>query len=98
VLYEELHRRYGTHVSQRVRRELTESEFNQVDIDALPVWLEQRAEAAHGKYRQLLSNPLTMAENDAPHTGKACRCWREAEDLAYLIAVAEDVGMNARVV
>ena len=51
---------------------------------------------AHEDYRQLLNNPLSPTETNAAQTGEACRRWREAEDLAYLVAVAEDVGMNAR--
>lgn len=96
--YEELQARYGTHVSQRVKRELTPSEFNALDIDTLPEWLETRAEAAHEEYRHLLSNPLSSQEKDIGLTGEACRHWREAEDLAFLIAVADDVGNNARAV
>jgi hypothetical protein len=96
VQYEEIHRRYGTHVSQRVCRELTPSEFNQIEIDSLPAWLEARAESAHEEYRRLQNNPLAESEVDVARTGDACRRWREAEDLAYLVAIAEDVGMNAR--
>ncbi|MDE1900831.1 MAG: hypothetical protein KGI37_04190 [Alphaproteobacteria bacterium] len=97
MLYEELHRRYGTHVSQRVKRELTASDFDAVAIDDLPEWLEARAEAAHDEYRQLLNNPISMASGDQSAAGAACRRWREAEDLAYLIAVAEDVGAAVRI-
>lgn len=39
MTYEELHRRYGTHVSQRIRRELSPSDFASVEIDSLPEWL-----------------------------------------------------------
>ena len=98
MLYEELHRRYGTHVSQRVQRELTASEFNGVEIDHLPAWLEARAEVAHEEYRRLLNNPLASSEQDTTRAGAACQRWRQAEDLAYLIAIAEDVGVNARAI
>ena len=94
--YEELHRRYGAHVSQRVRRELTSSEFDAIDIDALPAWLEARAENAHEEYRRLQNNPLAACEGGIARIGEACRQWRESEDLAYLVAIAEDVGLNAR--
>ena len=94
--YEELHRRYGSHVAQRVRRELTPSEFNQIRIEELAVWLETRAEAAHESYRRMLNNPLASSETEAATTGDACRKWREAEDLSYLVAIAEDVGSTAR--
>jgi len=96
--YDELHRRYGTHVAQRVRRELTSTEFNHIKLDELPLWLESRAETAHEEYRRLLNNPLASSDQDSAKTGKFCRHWREAEDLAYLVAVAEDVGTKARAV
>jgi hypothetical protein len=96
VIYEELHRRYGTHVSQRLRRELSASEFSEVLLDNLTAWLAARAEAAHEAYRTLLNNPLASSEDDSLHTGAACRRWREAEDLSYLVAIADDVGANAR--
>ncbi len=94
--YEDLHHRFGTHVAQRIRRELTPSEFNEVKIEELTGWLEARAEAAHETYRTLLNNPLASSDTDTVKAGEACRRWREAEDLAYLVAVAEDVGDNAR--
>ena len=94
--YEELHRRYGTHVSQRVRRELTPSEFDQIEIDVLAAWLEARAEYAHEEYRRLQNNPPAASASDAARIGDACRHWRESEDLAYLVAIAEDVSLNAR--
>ncbi len=96
MFYEELHSRFGTHVAQRIKRELTPSEFNQTDIDDLIEWLETRAEGAHDAYRGLLNNPLAISEKDTIKAGEACRRWREAEDLAYLVAVADDVSTNAR--
>jgi hypothetical protein len=94
MLYEELHQAYGTHVSQRVKRELTPSEFNRIVIEILPSWLEKRAEAAHEEYRGLQNNPLA-SDTDIARAGVACRRWREAEDLAYLVAVAKDVVLSA---
>lgn len=94
--YEDLHHRYGTHVSQRVKRELTPSEFNAIAIDQLQDWLEARAETAHDEYRRLLNDPLSSSEKEHGGAGEACRRWREAEDLAYLVAIANDVGANAR--
>ena len=96
--YQELHSRYGTHVSQRLCRELTPSEFEQIAVDALPNWLETRAESAHENYRRLLNNPMASADFAAARTGEACRRWREAEDLAYLVVIAEDVSLNLRAV
>ena len=94
--YQELQSRYGVHVSQRICRELTPAEFEQVDVEALPSWLETRAESAHNVYRQRLSNPHASVDFEAARTGEACRRWREAEDLAYLVVIAEDVGATVR--
>lgn len=88
--YEELHHRYGGHVSQRVRNELTESEFKHVSLNNLSHWLEKRAEDAHHRYRVLLNNPLASSEIDHARAGEACKRWRQAEDLAYLVAIATD--------
>jgi hypothetical protein len=95
MLYEELHRHYGTHVSQRVKRELSQAEFCEIEIEDLSSWLETRAEAAHLEYRNLLNNPLASSERDTALAGVACRCWRAAEDLAYLVAIANDVEIKA---
>jgi hypothetical protein len=95
VKYEELHSRYGTHVAQRLKRELSDSEFSHIGIDQLQDWLEARAETAHNDYRRLLNNPLSGG-NDADRTGDCCRRWREAEDLAYLVAIADDVDVSAK--
>ncbi len=91
--YEELHQRYGAHVSQRLRRELTPREFKSVELSDLPNWLEARAECAHEAYRQLLNNPLA-ATDELAHTGDACKRWRDAEDLAYLVAIADDTNQS----
>ena len=89
MLYEDLHRRYGSYVSQRLRSELTPAEFKEIEIESLPDWLEAKAEIAHENYRQLLSNPLATPEKDINATGEACRRWRRIEDLSYTIAIAE---------
>lgn len=91
MIYEELHRRFGAHVSERLRRDLTNAEFKMVDINDLTPWLEKRAEAAHAFYHKMLSNPLAVSEQDQTKAGEACRRWRDAEDLSYLVAIAEDV-------
>jgi len=96
MLYEDLHRRFGSHVSQRVKRELSEAEFNQITVEKLSDFLMSRAEASHRDYQNLLNNPLVASMVDERRTKQASRRWREAEDLAYLVAVAEDVNANAR--
>jgi len=93
MLYEELHRRYGNHVAKRIQRGLNHIEFNSVTLDVLPTYLEKRAEKAAKEYKTLMDNPLDRGN---------VRCeilqtsWREAEDLAYLLAIAEDVSMTVR--
>ncbi len=94
---QDLYDRYGLLVSQRVAHELTPSEFDQVTVDVLPSWLENRAEAAHDTYRALLTNPPSCAQTDpSRRVGEACRRWREAEDLAYLVVIADDVSANVK--
>lgn len=96
MTFDELQNRYGKHVSQRLRRELSSAELQSVSIDALPKWLETRAESAHEEYLNLLNGHLGKPSGkDAERSGEACHRWREAEDLAYIVVVAEDVGMNA---
>lgn len=98
MTYEELYHRFGTHVSQRIRRELSPSEFSALSIDNLTSWLEERAEAAHELYVRMLSHPVIAdAMRTIPNTRTACQRWREAEDLAYLVAVADDVSAHVRV-
>ncbi len=99
MLYEELHHRYGTHIAKRVQVELSASEFKQVDAEELAVYLEMRAEAAHREYQTRLDNPFINEELGAAraeYVGTLYHRWREAEDLAYLVAIAEDVSINAR--
>lgn len=96
--YEELHHRYGAHVSQRVRRALSMSEFNRITLETLPIWLQARAETAHEEYSRILNNPLAASEFDEMRAGNARQFWKDAEDLAYLVVIAENVGENARAV
>jgi hypothetical protein len=103
MLFEELHNRYGAHVTRRVQQELTSSEFAQISIDQLPTWLETRAETAHQAYEQRLGNPfgdeaVAKKAKAAPSDSvdSLYRRWREAEELAYIIAVAEDVTSHAQ--
>ena len=89
MTFDELARHYGPQVAQRLRHELTEAEFNQVSLDTLSLWLETRAEHAHKTYCNLLNQP--QLDKNVNMTGLACRRWREAEDLAYVVAIADDV-------
>lgn len=80
-------------------KELTTAELASLDLDALPDWLEARAEAAHTAYIHLLNNPLlAIQDKKVSMTGIACRRWREAEDLAYLVVVASDAPLTSRAV
>ena len=95
MIYEELHVRYGTHVARRVQQELTSTEFEEIALENLPRWLETRAEAAHREYQTQLDNPLLDGERET-HVSDLYRRWQGAEDLAYIIAIAEDVGKQGR--
>ena len=97
--YQELHQRYGSHIAKRIQTELNFSEFNQVEVDELATYLEIRAEAAHKEYHVHLDNPFSKRELTSGHTNiidLLHRRWRDAEEIAYLLTVAEDVSTNTR--
>ena len=93
MVYEELQQRYGNHIAKRVQLELGKAEFHSVDIDVLPAFLESRAEKAAQDYKLLAENPL---ERGSMRSEVLQKRWREAEDLAYLLSVAEDVSITVR--
>jgi hypothetical protein len=95
MIFEELHSRYGTHVARRVQQELTPGEFNEIALAELPAWLETRAETAHRAYQARLDNPLLDSDRD-DHVNTLYQRWQGAEDLSYIIAIAEDVGKRGR--
>ncbi|MGE3622652.1 MAG: hypothetical protein AB7H77_02085 [Bdellovibrionales bacterium] len=93
MIVEELYKRYGSHVARRVQQELSNAEFKEVSLAHLVRWLEKRAEAAHKAYLTRLENPLIT---EADELIKALyRRWQNAEELAYVIAIAEDVNQHA---
>ena len=98
MIFEELHNRYGHHVAQRVRQELDAGDFARLGVAELPAWLETRAEAAHKEYQTRLENPFVNEELGAARTDyidMLYRRWQDAEELAYLVAIAEDVSLHA---
>jgi len=97
--YQELHQRYGTYIAKRVQTGLHASEFNQVEIEELTSYLELRAAAAHKEYHLRLDDPFSKNQLGTGSSGVIDllhRRWREAEELAYLLMIAEDVGTHAR--
>ena len=99
MLYEDIHRRYGNHIARRVQQELSEIEFSEVGVNELAAYLEARAEAAHKEYQMRVDNPFINEELGArrnDYMDVLYRRWRDAEDLAYLLTITEDVGMNAQ--
>lgn len=97
--YDQLHLRFGSHIAKRVQVELSASEFSQVVCEQLTMFLDHRAEAAHREYQALLNNPFARDEMGAAHeqrVNELHRRWREAEDLAYLVSVAEDVSQTTQ--
>lgn len=87
-VFEELHNRYGTHIALRIQKELSPSEFNTLALSDFMHWLEERAESAHRAYEARLENPLHAGKSDA-EVGALYRRWQGAEDLAFLVSVAE---------
>lgn len=96
MLYEDLHQRFGSHIAKRVQVELSASEFKQVDVEGLVLYLETRAEIAHKEYQSRVDNPFSRAKDG--NMDALYQRWRDAEDLAYLVMVAEDVGTATRLV
>jgi hypothetical protein len=93
MVFEELQQRYGSHIARRVQHDLGRAEFNLVDLDQLPVYLEARAEKAARDYRMVMENPL---ERGNVRCEVLQKLWREAEDIAYLLSIAEDVSTAVR--
>ena len=99
MLYEDIHLRYGNHIAKRVRTELSPEEFSQIAIEELLPYLESRAEVAHKEYQSRLDNPFIneeLGDSRKDYMDVLYRRWCDAEDLAYLVTVAEDVSLNAR--
>ena len=94
MIFEKLHKRYGSHVARRVQQELTTTEFGKIDLEDLPLWLETRAESAHRAYQAYVGN-ASANEPDGKRVAALYRHWQEAEELAYLITIAEDVSAQA---
>jgi DNA repair exonuclease SbcCD ATPase subunit len=93
MIYEELQQRYGAHVAKRIQRELNQSEFSSVHLENLKNHLEQRVERTEKNYKSLMSNPL---ENGNVRSEILQKQWHEAENLAYLLSIAEDVSSTVR--
>ena len=93
--------RYGAPISKRVQFELSPSEFSSVVIENLPAYLETRALRAHKEYQKRIENNFVNEDPAAKHVEHVdvlYRRWRDAEDLAYLVAVAEDVNATTNLV
>ena len=95
--YEKLHQRYGSHIAKRVQAELDDVDFDRVALEELVSFLENRAVTAMREYQDhrddaVLAHPSATGEViDLLH-----RHWREAEELAYLVEIAEDVSFGGR--
>jgi hypothetical protein len=101
MIYEQLQSRYGHYIARRLQLELTASELARADIDNLIHYLEDRAEVAHRQYKQVVDNPLASlkASDDGVKKRDALyQIWHEAEELAYVIAIAENVHGNLQTV
>ena len=93
MLYDELQQHFGSHIAKRVQSSLTRMEFQKVDVDKLRSYLEARAEASANCYKKLMDNPLERGNVRCEILHKQ---WSDAEDLVYLISVAEDVSLRVR--
>lgn len=93
MLFDELVRRYGEYVSKRVQRELGSSEFSQIHLEELSPYLTLRAEEAHREYQRRLDR-ATMNLGSCTMRDETTEAlydrWRAAEELSYLLAIAQD--------
>ena len=99
MLYDDVRQSYGDHIAKRVQRELSAGEFHEAAADTLTQFLEARAEDAHQTYKARLTHNLSslgIKGEITPSIETLHRRWREAEDLAYIVSVAEDVSQNLR--
>lgn len=99
MIFDELHQKYGSHIAKRVQLELSFSEFTKVAINELLSYLEMRAEEAHKAYQNILDNPFAFEDKSAKYRGQVndlYQRWKEAEDLSYLIMIADDVSANTK--
>ena len=97
MTYEELHQRFGTRLAQRVAVDLSPSELEKISLDDLTIYLERRAERAQKEYQDWLDYSLhygETAKDRMPDINVLHDRWRAAEDLAYLVAIAEDVRVD----
>lgn len=93
MLYEELRQRYGNHIAKRIQRDLSHDEFRRADLETLVPFIETRAEKLAQDYKTLMENPF---ERGNMRSEVLQGRWRQAEDLAYLLSVAEDVSLAVR--
>lgn len=97
MMYDELHQRYGSRIANRLMTELSPSELKRVELHDLGAYLDLRATAAYKEYHMHHDNPFDeVGAKRAQHMDKLCQRWRDAEDLASLVSVAEDVGSAPR--
>ncbi len=93
MLYDHLQQRYGTHLAKRVQRELNGKEFAQVPVDQVSEFLAARADKAAQDYKSLMDNPLERGNVRSEVLQKR---WQDAEDLAYIVTIADDVTLTVR--
>jgi hypothetical protein len=93
MLFHDLQQRYGSHIAKRIKIGLAPAEFNSADLEKLPIYLEKRAEKAAQDYKALMQNPL---ERGNVRSEVLQKLWRDAEDLAYILSIAEDVSVTVR--
>jgi hypothetical protein len=89
----ELSEYFGKVVADRVFQELAPGELSKVVVEDIAEYLEIRAESAHLKYTTAQHNPELFSDCERAQFEEA---WRQAEDLAYIVQVAENVALNTQ--
>lgn len=97
MLFDELVKRYGEHVAKRIQQELGSAEFSQIRLEELSPYLTLRAEEAHREYQRRLDR-ATMNLGACTIRDETTEVlydrWRAAEELSYLLAIAEDASRS----
>jgi len=90
--FEELKTISGGVVAERVRQALTLEQFDKINLQDLPDYLEDRAELSRRAYQDHLDSAggrISEQEKMASVLNVLRRRWQEAEELAYLVLLAD---------
>jgi len=92
MILEEVQERYGVYLAELIRQALTLRDFNNLALEDLVLYFEQRSEKHYEEYRskqKLLPPENGPIETQNEYLEILRRRWQEAEDMAYMVLKAE---------